>query len=257
MKNNVVIVSHKEIKMPDLEGYNPIQVGDTSQNFEGYLRDNTGNNISNKNPNYCELTAQYWLWKNDTSDVKGLVHYRRFFEDNLFNITNKAKLKHIIKIKDIDKILQTYDLILPKKRNYVIETSYSHYIHAHMKEGLDVTENVIKENFPEYLESYNKVLQRRKAHMFNMFISSSKIFDDYSSWLFNVLSIVEKNIDISEWNQSESRIFGYISELLMDVWLDQHKDLKYKELRVGFIGNQHWIKKISNFIYRKVKNRCK
>lgn len=243
--------------LPTLEGYKLMQVGYDKEDFSGFIRDNSGKNISNKNANYCELTAQYWLWKNDKSDIKGLVHYRRFFENNKFNLTTNSKLKHIINVNEIDNILKSYDLILPKKRNYIIETSYSHYIHAHMKEGLDVTEKVLKDNYPQYFKSYKKVIKRRKAHMFNMLIAKSKVFDEYSDWLFSVLLIVENNLNISEWSKSEARVFGYISELLIDVWLDQHENLKYKELKVGFIGNQHWIKKISNFLYRKIKNGCK
>lgn len=41
-------------------------------------RDNEGDNISGKNPDYCELTAQYWAWKNIDCDYYGFFHYRRY-----------------------------------------------------------------------------------------------------------------------------------------------------------------------------------
>ena len=65
--------------MPEGNIYIPVQVGPAKDDFSGFVRDNTGENISEKNPNYCELTAQYWAWKNRKADVKGLVHYRRLF----------------------------------------------------------------------------------------------------------------------------------------------------------------------------------
>lgn len=255
MNSKIVIVSHKKVDIPHMDGYQLIQVGNNVDNFNGYIRDNQGDNISDKNPNYCELTAQYWLWKNDESDIKGLVHYRRFFENNAFSFSSKSNLKHVIDINQIKQYLGEFDLILPKKRNYFIETLYSHYIHSHNKEGLDVTSKVIREYYPNYVKSYEKVMNRKKAHMFNMIITNKKVFNDYSEWLFDVLGHVEDNLDISDWNQSESRVYGYISELLMDVWLDKHQDLKYKELRVGFIGNQHWVKKIATFLKRKISSK--
>ncbi|AYF92177.1 DUF4422 domain-containing protein [Apilactobacillus bombintestini] len=253
MDTKVYIVSHKKVNLPKMNGYQPIQVGMNKEDFPGYIRDNTKENISSKNANYCELTAQYWIWKNTNSDVKGLVHYRRFLENNFLNLTQNSKFKHIVTDEEIENYLNEYDLLLPKKRNYFIETLYSHYIHSHKKEGLDVTREVIANSFPEYLNSYDAVLNRKTAHMFNMIIAKKDVFDEYSAWLFDVLGQVESKLDISDWNQSEARVYGYISELLLDVWLDQHNDLKYKELPVGFIGNQHWFKKIFNFIYRKLK----
>ncbi|MFT8647164.1 MAG: DUF4422 domain-containing protein, partial [Liquorilactobacillus nagelii] len=85
MKAEVYIVSHKLVKLPQDRMYVPIQVGTADENFTGFVRDNTGDNIAAKNPNYCELTAQYWAWKNRTADVKGLVHYRRYFSNGKRN----------------------------------------------------------------------------------------------------------------------------------------------------------------------------
>lgn len=234
-----------------MSGYQPIQVGKDKSNFKGYIRDNSGDNISVKNPNYCELTAQYWLWKNDDSDIKGLVHYRRFLSSCTFSFSHRFSVSKIINSKEIENKMKNFDVILPRKRNYFIETSYSHYIHAHKKEGIDETEKVIKDYFPEYYDSFKTVMNRKKAHMFNMMIAKKKFFDNYSEWLFDVLGKVESRIDISNWNQSESRIFGYISELLLDVWIEKNSYYKYTELKVDFIGKQFWVRKIVGFLKRK------
>ena len=78
--DHVYVVSHKNAKFPTESIYKPIQVGKKESFTE--IRDNTGDNISEKNPNYCELTAAYWIWKNDKSDITGLTHYRRYFFKN-------------------------------------------------------------------------------------------------------------------------------------------------------------------------------
>lgn len=59
MTTEVYVISHKEYKMPQDKIYCPLQVGKAPQ-ITGYLRDDSGENIASKNPNYCELTGQYW-----------------------------------------------------------------------------------------------------------------------------------------------------------------------------------------------------
>ena len=78
MKIKVIIAAHKQYLMPDKDCYLPVQVGSALHKAVGYTPDNTGDNISEKNPYYCELTGLYWAWKNLPADVLGLVHYRRY-----------------------------------------------------------------------------------------------------------------------------------------------------------------------------------
>lgn len=77
----VAVASHKPYWIPSDPVYLPIHVGAALSNkaIDGFQRDDEGDSISCLNPRYCELTALYWLWRNDTSDYKGLVHYRRHF----------------------------------------------------------------------------------------------------------------------------------------------------------------------------------
>lgn len=256
MKTEIYVVSHKNVKMPSDEMYIPVQVGNNPQNFAGFLRDNTGNNISNKNSSYCELTAQYWGAKNRTADVKGLVHYRRLFSNGKSNFFKSvsSKWKDVLTHQKLDELMQRYDMILPKKRNYYIETLWSHYEHSHHIEGLEKTREVINEMFPEYLPYFDKHMKEKKGHMFNILIAKNDLFDSYTDWLMKVLNEVEKRVDISNYSPSEQRIFGYISELLLDVWVE-YNNINYTELPVMFMGKQHWFKKIFNFLERKIKGR--
>ena len=85
-KIDIIVVSHKSYKMPSFSIYLPLEVGADSRDEHFFeLKDNTGNNISNKNPYYCELTGLYWAYKNlNDYDILGLVHYRRYFMKNNF-----------------------------------------------------------------------------------------------------------------------------------------------------------------------------
>ena len=81
MDIKILVATHKDYFMPHDDGlYLPIKVGNALSRLEGRFQgDDTGENISEKNPYYCELTALYWGWKNLNSDYIGLVHYRRHF----------------------------------------------------------------------------------------------------------------------------------------------------------------------------------
>ncbi|KRL31387.1 lipopolysaccharide biosynthesis glycosyltransferase [Companilactobacillus paralimentarius DSM 13238 = JCM 10415] len=228
--------------------YFPILVG-AYKNYKKeitYQRDDIGDNISKKNSSYNELTAIYWAWKNLDADIVGLVHYRRYFFKNVVN----KDLKNVIDKNDIEALLSKHDVILPRKRNYIIETNYSHYIHAHHKEPIDETRKIIARYYPEYLSSFDKVMSRRKAHMFNMFIMKRNLFDNYSKWLMGVLDKLEDKIDISNYSVQESRVFGYVSEVLMDVWIETN-GVNYVEVPWKQIGKVRLFSKVFNFLKRK------
>ena len=125
--------------------YLPIHVGREGKEDLGYIGDNTGDNISEKNPNYCELTGLYWAWKNLDCEYIGLCHYRRYFAHKAKSNSLKDKQQSILTKQDYELLLQQYDVILPKKRNYYIETVRSQYEHAHNKRDLDEVENIIRQ----------------------------------------------------------------------------------------------------------------
>ena len=78
-------------------GYVPVGLG--SKNFSsGWLRDNQGENISEKNPYYSEYSFHYWLWKNKIDHIEdgtwiGFCTYRRFWLNNKNTITKFAEIK--------------------------------------------------------------------------------------------------------------------------------------------------------------------
>lgn len=246
----IVIATHKQYCMPKDQLYLPLQVGAAiHENLEYTKDDSIVDNISAKNSTYCELTGLYWLWKKLDNEYVGLVHYRRYFVGKR---RFKGKYGNIITSEELDGLLNDYELLLPKKRHYFIETNKSQYLHSHHHEGYYMTEKAIDELYPEYKISWNKVMKKRSGHRFNMFIMKKSLLNDYCEWLFNILSYVEKNVDISTWSKSEQRIYGYLSERLFDVWIDKN-NIKYKNIPYKFIEKQNWTKKILKFIIRKFR----
>jgi len=232
LKNvKLIVATHKKFQMPkDTNLYLPLHVGREGKEDLGYIGDNTGDNISSLNPYYCELTGLYWAWKNLECDYLGLVHYRRYFTNKNQPYTDNIKIDDVILSQnDVEEMLDETDVIVPIKRKYYIETLYSHYAHTLDGSHLDKTRKVIAEISPDYLESYDKVMKQRSGYMFNMFIMKKELVDDYLSWLFPILDKLYEVIDMSDYTSFEARLYGRVSELLFNVWLNK-KNIKPKEI---------------------------
>ncbi len=244
-----MVATHKAYWMPEDPVYLPLHVGAEGKADLGYTKDNTGDNISLKNPNYCELTGMYWAWKNLKADYIGFVHYRRYFtRKEIRNI--ELKKDQILNLEDWQRLLSKYPVIVPDKRKYYIETNRSHYNHAHPSIGLDETERIIQEHCQEYHEAFTLVMSRTWAHMFNMFVMRQDLFQQYCQWLFGILFELENRLDISEFDAYNSRVFGFVSERLLDVWLEKNQ-IPYYEQNVSFLEPQNWLKKGGLFLKRK------
>lgn len=253
MKNiKVIVATHKEYQMPEEKMYIPVQVGaEGKEKIEGYQPDNVGENISNKNPYFCELTGLYWAWKNMDSDYIGLVHYRRYFtESRKIPKNENLKFSILLNNEEIEKILESTDVILPKKRKYYIENLYDHYKHTMYIEPLDETRKIINEKYQGYLDEFDKLNIRTSAHMFNMFIMKKEILNDYCNWLFDILFELEKRVDVSQYDTFHARFFGRVSELLLDVWINKN-NIQYKEVKVVDMQNVNWFKKGLSFLNAK------
>lgn len=250
MNIKVLVAVHKNYAMPSDPMYLPAFVGkdlhpDVNDTFQG---DNTGDNISKKNAHYNELTALYWGWKNlPDVDALGLVHYRRYF-----SLHHDKDLSKVLSTAEAENLLKDYDVILPKQRNYFIETNESHYLHVHEHEPLEVTREVINKKYPAYAKSFETVMKRTKAHYFNMMIMKKQPLDEYCTWLFDVLGEVEKRIDYSNYTPYEQRVFGFLSELLLDTWLGCHPEYRTVDVNYVFMEKQNWLLKGGKFLKRKI-----
>lgn len=239
---NILVACHKQD--PDIrkdEIYHPIHVG-KALHLEadlGFQGDNTGDNISDKNPAYCELTALYWSWKNiNDADFKGLAHYRRYF-----GISNE-KLK---------EYLDKYDVILPKPVKQASNNFFNLVTFVGMEDSYIFLDTVL-DLHPEMKEAaIDYFFNSNKYSVFNMLVARKEIFDEYCNFLFEVIEVTEKRIKkIDNYTRINRRI-GYLAEAVMGMWFLHNKD-KYKIKYVKTELTQQPKYNIKGKIYKLVTN---
>ena len=230
----VLVATHRYLNFVIPSYCIPVETGsafhtkDRERELPGdYCRDDTGENISIKNHEYCELTVLYWGWKNSDAQIKGLCHYRRFFHKSqrvyIFpNFYMKAK-KLISSAPSEDQIknmLQKCDIILPIPYNPFPKTVRENLEAYVYQKDIKCLETVLREDYPKYFSVYENIMERQRLPYCNMMIAKANVYDDYCEWLFPLLQKVEKRTDLSGYDRMHRRIYGYLSEVLLSVWVE-------------------------------------
>jgi hypothetical protein len=217
----MLVATHKQAEMPSDPLYVPLHVGAAGSSAElGYQRDDDGENISEKNASYCELTGLYWAWKNLDADVIGLSHYRRYFVGTAVGPDGSR----VMSSEEARDALREHDVVLSKPRNYYVETIDSHYRHAHVGSDLDALREVVASRHPEHLAAFDAVMSGRRLSLYNMFLMRRELFDEYGEWLFGILEEVEGRIDNSGRSVYQQRTYGYLGERLLNIWIRAQGD---------------------------------
>lgn len=258
IRSRIYITYHKDTHLVRSDILKPIQVG-AGPDLQGCPeRDNSGDNIADRNDRYCEMTAAYWAWKNaDNQSHIGLLHYRRFFDfnDNLLHLdkwgvvnwpafTTDFESRFGLEDTAISAAVSGYDIVLPKKwsvHNAGYRNLHEHYVRAlyHHESDLTLCRDVITRRCPEFLPSWRRVFSSDRGWFNNMFVFRRDIFTSYCSWLFPLLNEVEQQIPFDRYGVQERRVMGYLAERLLNVWLVHylaiHPDTKVRELDRVFI----------------------
>lgn len=243
MRTVIAVSLHNRSEVPTAPLYLPVQAGAALNGALGIARDDTGENISGRNPLYCELTVHYWLWRNlpPEAEALGLCHYRRYFTRR-----PRQGMAGILTQAETDALLNEADVIVPQPRLYLIETNYTQYIHAHRVCDLDLARAVIAERHGDFLPAFDRVMKRRWGRRFNMCIMRRAAFEAYSAWLFDILFEMERRLA----GDAPPRTLGYIAERLMDVWLEVTRP-RIRQLPVLHTEGENWPAKIAAFLKRK------
>lgn len=229
----IFICAHKEVALPQHPYFLPIQAGAAlHEPINGYQPDNEGENISLRNPHFCELTCHYWAWRNlKNVDIVGLNHYRRYFDfqkkwpqlsaDKHFIATDDFLNKPYV-FPNLESILNKYDIILPIARHWRVSNTQQ-YADYHIAKDWEMLRQIIKEKSPQYIPAFEKTMDHsNKSVGYNMFITHWKHFNAYSEWLFDILFEVERRVPPID-NPIQSRIYGYMSERLINVFCEYHR----------------------------------
>lgn len=208
----------------------PIQVGAVlcSARIADIL-DSTGENISAKNVNYSELTALYWIWKNQLlvqslndksvhgrEEYYGVCHYRRILE---------LSDDDILRLED-----NRVDVILPYPMPYEpnIEMHHKRYL---SNVDWNALLTALKELRPEYAEIFPKILCQTYFYNYNIILARKEVLRDYCNWLFPILERIEQISEPKGWERGD-RYIGYMGETLETLYFMYN----FKKLNVVHTG---------------------
>ena len=255
----IIIACHKKCNVPSDTVYFPVHVGAEGKEPIGFTPDNTGDNISTQNNMISELTGLYWAWKNLSCGYIGLVHYSRYLA--MHPKFGTSSVNDALTGEQIRHMLTANKIILPRRRKYYIETLYSHYAHTADGSHLDTAREVISLKCPEYLKSFDEVMGRTWGHIFNMFIMSRPLADEYCEWLFPILFELEERIDMSNKSVFDSRRIGSVAEHMIDVWLGRQLETgrisahDIHEVPYIYTRRINWFRKAGGFLAAKFFHR--
>jgi len=223
--------------------------------------DDTGDNISFKNPFYCELTAQYWVWKNDiSSEYVGFMHYRRHlnfsekqdYPEDVWGVVNEDIIspeyeeKFGLNEKSIIEAIGDCDILLPKKwsvKQAGSKNNYEHYKvspHLHIEDYQAAIDSLLY-LYPEYASAVKMFNSAHDGYYTNMFVMRTDLFAEYSEWLFSIFNDLEANFALRNYDAQEKRVIGHISERLFNIFIihkEKSSSLKKKELQRTFVKTE-------------------
>lgn len=179
--------------------------------FPGVLTDCTGEHISEKNRQYCELTALYWIWKNAGEDILGLSHYRRHF-------VLPDRWQDVMWANGIDGILPVPTCVQPSVAG--------NYRERHDPADWDYLMRYLEENCPKDHAAAAQVFAGNLYSPCNMFILRRGILDDLCCWMFPILDAVAEHGG-EKADAYQNRYPGFISERLITLYFHKNRE-KYR-----------------------------
>lgn len=257
----IFVTAHKNVDRFDSDIMQPVQVGPKNERFPWAFHDDEGENIADLNPRYCELTTQYWAWKNINADYYGFCHYRRYFdfsetvhEENAFGeimddyIDAKAAKEYGLDDNNIAHVVKQYDVITTPFgdldeiiNKYGSPRALWEAAPLLHDDDLKRCYQILCAMYPDYRKDAQDFFNGNKACFCNMFIMKKEIFFDYCSWMFPILEEFDRNTDYSTYSKEALRTPGHLSERLLNIYLMHHKRIgsnwKFKELQCVHFTN--------------------
>lgn len=240
----IFVSTHKDVNFFQGDVLQPVQVGASlrSGSIRHALRDDAGENISDLNPMYCELTTQYWAWKNVDAEYYGFCHYRRYFDfspvrhsENPWGeiiadrICDETQREYRLDDASIREAVEGYDVITTEFKDLRrfpadYSTPHEHYEKAPQLniDDLDRCMRIVAEMHPDYAEDVEAYLRGNTSCFCNMFIMRRGIFQDYCAWLFPILERFLAESDMSRYSREGLRTPGHLAERLLNIYYNHH-----------------------------------
>lgn len=240
----IFVSTHKDVDRLESDILQPVQVGASrsATQLPYALRDDEGDNISDLNPMYCELTTQYWAWKNVDARYYGFCHYRRYFdfnserhEENPYGevmhglIDFQAQREFCLDDAHIRDCVEGYDVITTEIKDLrefpgEVDTPAAQYAAAPRLRNDDLGHaiEILKDMRPEYAQDADEFLEGHHSCFCNMFIMRKEIFFDYCEWLFPILERFVRETDMTHYSKEALRTPGHLSERLFNIYYKHH-----------------------------------
>lgn len=229
-KLQILVCCHKKDEyIRTYEPYLPIQVGKALHpdiNL-GFIGDNEGDNISEKNPKYCEWTALYWGWKN-LKDVqyKGLCHYRRYFDASITS-------------DNIENLLKDKDIILTNERKS-IEPNFNIPISCMGVENAFLLVDTILSLYPDAERAtVDYLLNNNHYTQCSMFIARKEVYDEICEFIFPILESFEKKVPEMPYSRM-NRAVAYAGEMLLGLFV-LYKGYRVRHIQLDAIGAEPYV----------------
>lgn len=242
----IFVACHKPTYVLDNKLLYPIQVGAAlaKERLPGMLPDDDGDNISSKNRIYCELTAQYWAWRNCEAEYYGFFHYRRYLSfaeayevDPRGKLRTKKNICPYIELDDIredlsayklqesmmEEVIRNYDMITVLRERINVSV-YKQYCQYHDPRPLDTVLHILNEKYPQYQKAVQTYMDSRDIYYMNMFIMKRSLYMEYASWLFDILETYERSEAFPQNEYEVNRLMGYLAERLFGVFYTYQRE---------------------------------
>lgn len=211
MNVKIYTMTHKKFDKPEDPVYVPLQVGRALHKDLGYTGDDTGDHISDLNPYYGELTGVYWVWKNDSdADIIGICHYRRYFLNEQGQFLNAS---------EYERILKDYDIITSEIQTVGDGTNEENFARVHTPEDMRIIGETIQRIYPDDYAAFREVMEQKGCCYGNLMVTDREHFHAYCEWLFSILVESAEHLTLEGRDEYHTRLFGFISELLLQVWI--------------------------------------
>ncbi|OLL29335.1 hypothetical protein BTH42_22870 [Burkholderia sp. SRS-W-2-2016] len=244
----ICVVSHKNTSFPESDLYWPIAVGPNKFDGAKYRDDLGKDNIAHLNRFYCELTATYWVWKNINADFVGICHYRRYFnfvptthfasgwlelayDNNIASILADPR-----QAESIERILQTYDIIVPRSDPCPLTLRESYLATQSAKEW-----DVFVDEVDFLYGRHNHPLRVENRNIYgNMLICRKDVFDHYCKQLFFVIDRVFQRVgeydEVPGARYQPFRYPGYLAERFTSAFIFANR-LRAYESQIFVLNN--------------------